>query len=232
MDKAYLRHSNGTFDITFHLASSEFKVNRRFNFTRKLEEPISSFLSRINANVEKVVNKKIKKKKTDTQLENTEYKVSACLLQNNTVIDDDTLCGNVFQEDGNDTILKVLDKNYLVVINAPYINAITLPNSILANFPVYPGKFEAVYTIKELCEFVWFVSKNKETWRKVGTGFMYSPINTDINCYLKLMCTPKNEKTEGPIVEIIADVAVDASPGECPFEHRHMFTREKCNNSK
>lgn len=229
MDKAYLRHSNGTFDISFHLIHSGFNVDRRFNFSRKLDEPVSSFLTRVNANVEKVVNKKKKKKKNEySVMESEEHKVTASLLQENSVINDEVLCETVFKDNNKNVYLRVLDKDYLIIINAPYINTISLPNSILANFPVYPSKFEAVFAKKSLCEFIWYVSNNKKSWNKAGEGFIYIPSNADINSHLKLTCIPKNEVSEGPIVEVIADVAVDASPGECPFEYRHMFTKNRC----
>ncbi|KAI4464906.1 carbon catabolite repressor protein 4 [Holotrichia oblita] len=212
MDKAYLRRSNGTFDISFHLLRSEFNVDRRFNFSRKLDEP--------------------KKKKNEySVVETEEYKVTASLLQDNSVIKDDVLCENIFKNTGKNVYLQVLDKNYLIIIDAPYIDAISLPNSILANFPVYPSKFEAVFTQKTLCEFIWYVSKDKESWNKASEGFIYTPSNADINSYLKLTCIPKNEQSEGPIVEVITDVTVDASPGECPFEYRHMFTKNRCTNN-
>lgn len=226
MNKAYLRHSNGTFDISFNLQSPEYNVNRRFNFSRKLEEPVSTFLSRVVANVEKVVNKKNKKKKQDnTEIE--ERKVMAYLLQNDSVVDGDILCEELFNINNN-VILRLLDKDFHIIINAPYVDAIALPNSILANFPIYPSKFEAVYTRKDLCEFTWFTSQTKSSWNQVGNGFIYTPTNAEINQYLKLMCTPKNTDLEGPEVEVVSDVTIDASPGECPFEHRHMFTKQRC----
>ncbi|GJQ66888.1 hypothetical protein Trydic_g7910 [Trypoxylus dichotomus] len=231
MNKAYLRHSEGMFDISFHLSSQEFKVNRRFNFTRRLEEPISNFLSRVNINIAKVINKKAKKKKDDNLVENKEHEVTACLLQNNLLIQDDIPCANVFNINNDNVILRVLDNDYLIVINAPFVDTITLPNSILANFPVYPSKFETVYTEKSLCEFIWYVSKDRKSWVTAGNGFMYTPTNADVNSYLKLSCIPKNTIAEGPLVEVIADCTIDASPGECPFEHRHVFTKEKCNSS-
>ncbi|XP_022919250.2 2',5'-phosphodiesterase 12 [Onthophagus taurus] len=235
MDKAYLRHSvdKTQFDISFHYYNAELRVDRQFNFTRNLNEPISAFLTRVIGNFDKIVNKKKKKKKGLEPEETPEVpnKIEAVLIENNKIIDQTTICDQVFQG-GRNITLKLNEKLYKVIINSPYINGLGLPSSMLANFPVYPNKFDAVNTNKELCEYTWSVSRDKESWREVGTGFMYTPTNNDINSFLKLTCLPKNEHDEGPIAQVIADVPVDASPGNCPFEYRHVFTENKCKNDE
>lgn len=227
MDKAYLRHAmdNDTFQLTFQYVNPDLKVNRQFNFCRQLAEPVRSFLERVNANVEKIVLKRNKKKKTnpdDSELPT----INASLVLNNAEVNGDIRCKDVFNPD-NHVILKVLNHEYSVIVNSPWIENLTLPNSILANFPVYPSKFEAVYTDKKLSEFIWFKSKDKKEWFQTGKGFVYIPSNEDINQYLKLNCIPKNEHNEGPLVEIVSEVKAQASPGECPFDLRHEYTKQR-----
>lgn len=231
MDKAYLRHKteNETehFEFTFRYTNPDLKVDRLFNFCRRLSEPVSSFLERVNANVEKVLNKKKKKKSNDEVL----LSISAKLLINNKQVNEEIPCSEVFGTD-NDLTLKVLEKEFKIIINSPWIQAITLPKSILANFPVYPSKFETVYTNKKLSSFTWYKSTNKRTWDETGSGFMYTPKNEDINYFLKLLCIPKNETKEGPTIEVVSEVCVQASPGECPFDLRHEFTKEKASGKE
>ncbi|KAJ2953565.1 hypothetical protein O0L34_g1166 [Tuta absoluta] len=44
---------------------------------------------------------------------------------------------------------------------------------------------------------------------------------------LKLECIPENDTTTGPAVETISKNVVEAGPGRCPFEDRHVFTATK-----
>ncbi|KAB0798204.1 hypothetical protein PPYR_09197 [Photinus pyralis] len=228
MDKAYLRHVTETeqFQISFRYSDSN-KVDRQFNFCRQLKEPVGTFLSRVTANVSKVINKKNKKKKTDNAQEE-ENTISASLLHNGTVVGDERTCHDLFNSHASDEIvLQLLDKEYLIVINSPWINSLSLPKSIMANFPVYPAKFEGDFIDKNLSEFNWYKSEDKINWELVGCGFMYLPRNEDIKHYLKMTCLPKNENATGPFVETVSETCVEASPGYCPFETRHQFTKDR-----
>lgn len=220
-NKAYLRHcTDGEhFDLSFELKND--RVNRLFNFSRKLSEPVDSFLARVKVNVDKAVNKKKKKKSTSDDILS-----SIALTSNKEEVPKERTCDEVFRP-GSAVQLSINEQTFDVIINAPWVLTLNLPTSILANFPTYPSKFEGVYTDKELSEFTWYRSKDKVEWEVVGKNFIYVPSNADINCYLKMSCVPKNEEFEGPVVETETSCQVQASPGECPFERRHAFTKEK-----
>lgn len=232
MNTAYLRHTNNSeqFQITFQYTNPELNVNRQFNFSRQLNETVDTFTNRVSVNVEKFINKKTKKKKKEETSEAIQQ-VNVSVEVNKESIKDDLTCREVFKEQ-NDVILKVIDQEYQVVINSPWIDNIALSSSILSTFPVYPSKFETVFTDKKLSEFVWYKSADKKNWVEVGVGFIYTPTNADVDCFLKLSCTPKNNSKSGPGIEIVSEVKVDASPGECPFETRHLFTREKTKHNE
>lgn len=224
MDKAYLRQATGSetehFEFTFRYINPDLKVDRQFNFCRRLSEPVSSFLERVNANVEKALKKK---KGTDDE---QPMQVGATLLLNSAEVSGEVECSKVFEPE-NDVVLKVLEREFQIVINSPWIQSITLPKAILANFPVYPSKFESVCANKKLSTFTWYKSTNKNSWSETGSGFIYTPQNEDINCFLKLLCIPKDETKEGPAIEVVSEVSVQASPGECPFELRHEYTKQR-----
>lgn len=227
MDKAYYRQKDDEhFQFTFQYNDTELNVNRQFNFCRQITETVGTFLSRVNTNVEKILAKKAKKKKKKGQDEIIEPQISSSILLDNREVNPEITCKELFQLQNN-VSLKVLTKIYYVVINSPWIDGASLPNAILARFPVYPSKFECVNTDKRLSEFIWFKSKDKSNWTRVGDGFIYLPVNDDIEHYLKLHCIPKNELSEGPVIELVSDVVVQADPGYCPFETRHKFTQEK-----
>nr|CAD7442221.1 unnamed protein product [Timema bartmani] len=61
----------------------------------------------------------------------------------------------------------------------------------------------------------------------VGEGYFYTPSTSDIGHKLKLSCVPKNGDQEGPQSEVISSTSVGAGPGMCPFEKRHVFTKER-----
>lgn len=227
MDKAYLRHlrDNEQFQITFKYTNSDLNVDRQFNFNRKLSESVEIFLSRVITSVQKALNKKNKKRKAEEDDSNGNT-VEASLFLNNLELPKDTVCGDIFQP-GNDIVLKILDQEYKIIINSPWIDAISLPTSILATFPVYPSKFETVFTDKNRSVFTWFKSKNLTEWIILGNSYILTPSNEEIDHYLKLSCIPKNSEFEGPEIETISTCKVEASPGSCPFEIRHKFTAER-----
>lgn len=233
MEKAYYRQKDDEhFQFTFQYNDTELNVNRQFNFCRQLTETVGTFLSRINTNVEKVLLKKAKKKNKKTvESEIVEPQISSKILLNNGEVNLESPCKEVFQLENN-VLLKILEKDYFVVINSPWIDNATLPSAMLARFPVYPSKFECVNIDKKLSEFIWFKSSDKKNWTQVGSGFIYTPLNEDIGAYLKLHCTPKNEHSEGPTIELITDGTVQADPGYCPFETRHQFTQQKCSQKE
>lgn len=228
MDKAYVRRALDTnqFHLTFVYENSNQNARRQFNFCRQLSEPVSNFLGRVSANVEKVVNKKNKKK------QNLEpQKINTILKLNNEKVDDTTECQQVFNQ-GGDLKLIIEDSSYKVVVDSPWIDAMSLPTSIMATYPLYPSKFEAFNTNKSLSKFVWLTSQDQVNWKECFNGYLFTPPNTIIGSYVKLVCTPSNGTTEGPAVEIESENKVDASPGLCPFEERHKYTENLTGNNE
>ena len=51
------------FTFSFFLRNADLRIERQFNMQRPLSEPSVAFLHRLNANVDKVVAKKRKKRK-------------------------------------------------------------------------------------------------------------------------------------------------------------------------
>lgn len=65
MDKVYLRHDGSSQDlhINFRFTNDDVRVDREFNFCRKITENIEDALLRIRNNIEKELSKKSKKGK-------------------------------------------------------------------------------------------------------------------------------------------------------------------------
>jgi len=62
MNEAFLRYEkdNDIFDISFRYVDEATKVDRQFNFSRRTAESVNNFLKRIDMNVCKIVNKKVR----------------------------------------------------------------------------------------------------------------------------------------------------------------------------
>lgn len=59
---------------------------------------------------------------------------------------------------------------------------------------------------------------------EVGNARVYTPSNQDIGRRLKLICTPRDGARRGPSRELLSPGAVEAGPGACTFDSRHMYT--------
>jgi len=112
----------------------------------------------------------------------------------------------------------------------------TLPNSILANFYVYPSKLELDFADRHSSEFIWYKSKMAKCeadWEEIGRGYSILVKNEDIGYKIKLKVTPKSldQSKTGPEVEATSKCEIQAGPGYCPFELRHLYTTERLNGN-
>lgn len=128
------------------------------------------------------------------------------------------------------------DESYEINYNAPWIKLIALPTSILAGFYVYPSKLELEFADRHSSEFFWYRGKlpksNREDqieWEEIGRGFSFIIRPEDIGYRLKVRAIPnsKDGKRTGPEVTALSKNEVEAGPGYCPFECRHLFTEKR-----
>ncbi|XP_072936524.1 2',5'-phosphodiesterase 12 [Epargyreus clarus] len=232
MDKCYFRHmQNDTIDITFL-----YKINnavRQFNLSRKTTDTLKLIFTRMATNIQKVTKKSKGKKEPN---EDIEIIIKVLDAQSNT-ISEEIACSELFSMT-DPMKLTIQDQIYNIVFNAPYLQSLSLPKSILAGFPVYPENFVAQYTDKQKSIFNWYkgsalnekgrdIAEIHIKWTPIITGQKYIPSTDDIGMKLKLECIPANDTLIGPAVEVISKNVVEAGPGHCPFENRHLFTSKK-----
>ncbi|XP_032687861.1 2',5'-phosphodiesterase 12-like [Odontomachus brunneus] len=239
MNEAFLRYEKGNdmFDISFRYMDKTVKVDRQFNFSRQATESVNNFLTRINTNVCKFINEKVKRKKKKNaaceismlSLDNVNSG-KIMLLKDDVQVDGNISCESLLQ-DSAELKLIILENTYIVKRNVPHISSIALPTSMLVGFPIYPTKFESLYTDKRRSIFNWYrnnaVNNNPNLWIQVSEEYLYIPSVSDIGCNLKISCIPRNESDSGCIVEVQSKNTVEAGPGPCPFEIRHEFTKHK-----
>ncbi|PBC27644.1 2',5'-phosphodiesterase [Apis cerana cerana] len=232
MNEAILFHEEGSkqFKMTFRYINPVLNVDRQFNFQRQVDESINYFIQRIYKNIHtyliKTIYKKRKKHNEIIQINDNEIK----FIKNHSILNGDLTCKSIL-ENSADIKLVIFDTEYVLKQNVPYILKIELPMSILVGFPIYPSKFEGININKVNSIFTWYKKEN-EKWIHVGEGFFYFPTISDVGCQLKISCIPKNNMEYGPPVEIISNNIVQIGPGLCPFDIRHVFTKNKLCNKK
>lgn len=235
LNKCYFRLNNDKngLHITFLFKISEERV-RQFNLERKPQENIGLTIQRITSSIKKVLVKVNKKKALKAEICESDV---ALYDSNNATVPETTTCDDLISNKIA-VKLKILDHTYDVVYNIPWVLNVNLPKCMLVGFPIQPLNFEMVYGDKNHSEFNWYssVPLNEKgnriadihlKWDMAGTGFNYTPTTQDIGKLLRLECIPKNESEMGPAVYAISSNVVEAGPGQCPFENRHMFTKKK-----
>ncbi|KAM9859791.1 2',5'-phosphodiesterase 12 [Aulostomus maculatus] len=149
-----------------------------------------------------------------------------------------TLLNSEAWQDGS--VLQVGDIQYSVSRNAPTFTVAELPVSLLAGFPVCP-KLQIEFGHLQDCEFKWYKENipnespeavggqpgQASSWTEVGCSRVYVPSVQDIGCRLKLSCTPKDGGRHGVTKDLVSMGAVEAGPGVCTFDNRHMYTSKE-----
>lgn len=165
MNNAYFRYNEeeNQLSINFRYQNPEFKIDRDFNFCRNPSENIDLCLERMKNNLEKEFSKKSKKKnkKKDANEElfplPTPPEISVKLLKAGNALSNLTFL-ELFKdlEVKEAILLKVIDNDFQIAFNQPWVVSVTLPSSILAGFVVYPNKIEIQFGDKKSSKGVWF----------------------------------------------------------------------------
>ncbi|XP_037937184.1 2',5'-phosphodiesterase 12-like [Teleopsis dalmanni] len=245
MEKVYLRSSNKTDElhISFHYENEELRINKDFNFVRKMNEKVETALTRIRTKIENELNKRSKKSKKKTPAEVQEpvadvnmSEISLEFIYSGTQSKiTDVTFAEMLQNTPGDLHMRVIDKTFQIVVNQPWIINLVLPTTVLAGYLVYPTKLEIQFAEKEYSRGEWFKAKmpvskdlQRAEWELCGSGLYYKTKNEDIGFLLKFILTPANRKgVHGPPVENITKNPVEAGPGQCQFEMRHCLTTER-----
>ncbi|XP_055844280.1 2',5'-phosphodiesterase 12 [Episyrphus balteatus] len=250
MNKVYFRNEPGSAElqISFRYKNPEMNVDREFNFCRTMTENIDDALVRIRNNISKELNKKSKKKqkkpKQQSQPEDgtatipiankaeVVQDIAVDFIQSNEKLSSVTFAQMI--ADSKELSLQVLDDKFEVVVNNPWVCNLVLPQSILAGFIVYPTKMELQFSDRKHSIGTWYKGKKPSSgnlqqieWIKCGTGLSYTTSTADIGYLIKLELQPGNANCLGPLAEAISKNEVQAGPGKCPFEERHIFTENR-----
>lgn len=147
-------------------------------------------------------------------------------------------------------VLQIGDVKYKVERNPPTFTELQLPRYIMAGFPVCP-KLGLEFGDPASSVFRWYKevksgaaepgdgglassshSLQSSAWIETGVEErVYTPCNADIGLRLKLHCTPGNGQRFGPSRELESVCPVEAGPGTCTFDHRHLYTKKVTEDS-
>ncbi|XP_076985025.1 2',5'-phosphodiesterase 12 isoform X2 [Tamandua tetradactyla] len=253
MERAVVRcvPSESKLSLSFALADGSHK-----NMQRDQSEPLGRALNRIATNALKGHAKAAAAKKSKKNRQNASSgaapasePASACepvvrLYYREEAVAEDVLNVDAWQDGA---VLQIGDVKYKVERNPPDFTELQLPRYIMAGFPVCP-KLSLEFGEPAGSLFRWYKetkpgaaereggdasasassSSSSPIWTETGVNErVYTPSNADIGLRLKLHCIPGNGQRFGPGRELESVCPVEAGPGTCTFDHRHLYTKKE-----
>lgn len=222
----------GSVGLSFRVRHSN--IDRTFNLKRSTEEDLSSVLTRISSNIQKVLNKKKKKNEEPASVVPIDIKTH----EGGVSVSKDMSCFECFVAQASQHYLDIGEQAYILDVNPPIVQTLELPKNVMAGFPVYPNKIEVANGKAEDSLFTWYKSDikfssdeearaqmGKIKWLEMGTGYTCFTGNDDVGRLLKVLVKPRRGERVGEDTEMTSAVLVSAGPGECPFQRRHAVTK-------
>ncbi|OWF50180.1 2',5'-phosphodiesterase 12-like [Mizuhopecten yessoensis] len=204
------------------------KSLKKFNFERRLDETVGEFIERLKTGIEK---KCLKRKKKSEAAENEPLIPAISISLNGIVFTKETIIRDSMV-DGS--ILKIDDCRLPVIVNAPFIKTLSIPESTMAGFPVLPvidGEFldmndtECVWgRFKLQPDVVLKADMRFSDCEEVGRTCVYNTTVDDVGWMLMLKCIPRRKDISGTEAFAVMKYPIAPGPGICPFEARHVFT--------
>ncbi|NWH64364.1 PDE12 phosphodiesterase, partial [Geococcyx californianus] len=134
-------------------------------------------------------------------------------------------------EDG--AVLHIGEARYRVERNPPALTELRLPRSLLAGFPVCPT-VRVEFAAPQHCHFRWYRERpgppgGDGGWEEEAAERVFTPSTALVGLRLKLRCTPGDAARRfGAPREVESSGPVEAGPGACSFDSRHLYTRRVC----
>lgn len=193
--------------------SSPFNKSKRINLFRNPEDTIKVFVDRLT----------IKLCQTQPKVSDTEKLTRKCVLikvEGNEVLHS-SKCYEIFEEIKDNITLQINDYTYKVIVNAPLIKEFKFAYLPYEGLMFYPYTLDQRYNVSTAdTQYLWFrIDSKGET--EVGNKMTYIPTADDVNCCLKLVCSPFNDKGQpGPKAEITSSKVLKNTIQLYPFENR------------
>ncbi|KAF2358650.1 Endonuclease/exonuclease/phosphatase [Trinorchestia longiramus] len=256
VQKAIIHQQSTRVSISF---SYDFGTKTKLlNFNRDQEEPLSSVLLRVKTNVLKHLNRREKKRKAGQDSEPSspvDCSVRLCKLSESVhpvvgstlnmdklklpEVHEATTCLDAFVNGGKNRLLVVEHQPYILDVNPPTVDTVSLPENILAGFLLYPNSLVVKNASREQCHVKWFVSRMSFEnygaaksaiatieWDELSSGFFLKVDESMVNKVIKVSVTPMKGSRSGASVEAVSRCLVSIGPESFPFLDRHQYTKE------
>lgn len=212
-------------------------TSKQFRMERLKAEEWGQTLSRLkNSITSKFLKRKRKKKEEATEEEDVQLKFTVNGVEMDT---ESKVCVSDVLKHGSEVCIN--EQKYKVSVNPPTVGKIELPKSLMAGFPVFP-KINFLFANPAECEYCWnrvhpnhqniSMAERSENTEYLSQDKMYTPSNEDIGYKLEVTCVPRQGERSGLPVSAISKVDIEAGPGTCPFETRHMYTAELTDSTR
>ncbi|XP_007908986.1 2',5'-phosphodiesterase 12 [Callorhinchus milii] len=185
---------------------------------REQSESLGAALARIGRNALKSRDKKGKKSQASDTGPPTAPLVA--LYVGEWVVPEHTSNAEAWQQGA---VLQVGEARFQVERNPPALTTFQLPGCLMAGFPVCP-KLEIEFGEMAESLLQWHRETAPGAWEEAGWGRIFNLTSEHIGQKLKLKCTPGNGSRYGAAKELESDSSVEAGPGPCTFDTRHLFT--------
>ena len=232
-----VNHVEGQVQLRFTYTEPALNFERVFNMNRSAEEEISVLTARITSNIEKFLLKKAskvnKKKISDgaAPLDASITRPPTSLLLDGSPAAPEMPCAEALVTHGSRAVLHIGRLQYRLSVNPPAVLSLSLPTSLMAGFPVYPGRLQLAFSDRAAMKWQREAGKTEgrapteDLWETIAEGQSYTPSPEDIGRRLRLVCVPMEGERCGEAVTAVSE-PIQAGPGPCPFDERHAFTRE------
>lgn len=187
-------HDEESMTVGLSFRFQHCNTDRTFNLKRSSEEELSSVLSRISCNIQKVLDKKKKRNEDPAPVVPIDIKTHG-----GESVSKDMNCYECFVAQADRHFLDIGENSYSLDVNPPIVKALELPKTIMAGFPLYPNKVELTNGVSEDSSFTWYKSvakfdsieesksqMNKIKWMEMATGYTCIIENGDIGRLLKV----------------------------------------------
>lgn len=207
--------SDGTglkFNISMMLSIKPMSKPRKINMCRNPKDTINMFLERIKL-----------KLSSDNIFKTQKIGKSEIAFQKDGVkVCDEATLSDVFENNNSTNCLLIRDMYINIFYNIPILNNIKLNKPSYEKLMLYPYGFDNGFNVSSThTNYLWYRITPTKKEIEVGCQMAYTPTAEDIDCCLKLVCKPYNEKgSPGPTAEILSTKVLKNTIEIYPLENR------------
>lgn len=195
--------SQDKFTFSFRLTNN---VDKQFNLCRNLGEDVTDFVARLRTNLDKVINKKVKKVKTAAKTDPSQSDETPTSPTVRFFLDDkevEDLAGLSVSSLLLDPSveIEVLGERFRVDVDPPMAESGKLPDTIMSGFPVYPLRLNFVNSAQEDSTFEWWVSA-KVVEVVTASSDKKGPVKAKVDCKVNVQTLTWIKRSEGKLMNL------------------------------